>query len=178
VLTQATQYRKNIIAYAADAKLDYVPLDTHQTRVTLEGIVGTGDADRGLTNTTLNGNAGGSDDRAFNGFGLVSTGLAFGAPVSNLEVVRLGASTFPLSSYASKRLQLGMPIFTSSIKRTPTHRSTKPRTKAPSSSAGSRMFMSTGKWPATSPSHCATARSFPIPQPSSATPCGSSSTPE
>ena len=112
VLTQATQYRKNIIAYAADAKLDYVPLDTHQTRVTLEGIVGTGDADRGLTNTTLNGNAGGSDERAFNGFGLVSTGLAFGAPVSNLEVIRLGASTFPLSSYsASKRLQLGADFY-------------------------------------------------------------------
>jgi hypothetical protein len=89
-----------------------VPQDSHDSRVTAEGIVATGDSDRGLTNTTFNGNAPNTDDRAYNAFGLVSTGLAFGAPVSNLEVFRLGGSTFPLASYANyKRMQLGMDVY-------------------------------------------------------------------
>jgi hypothetical protein len=112
VLTPVPQTRDNIIAFAGDAKIDYVPQDAHNSRFTLEGIVATGDSDRGLTNTTFNGNKPGSHDRAFNGFGLVSTGLAFGAPVSNLEVVRFGASTFPLAAYtAPRRLQVGMDFY-------------------------------------------------------------------
>jgi hypothetical protein len=112
VLVPVTQTRNNIIAFAGDAKLDYVPQDSHDSRVTAEGIVATGDSDRGLTNTTFNGNAPNTDDRAYNAFGLVSTGLAFGAPVSNLEVFRLGGSTFPLASYANyKRMQLGMDVY-------------------------------------------------------------------
>ncbi len=112
VLAPVPQYRKNITAFAGDAKVDYVPLDVHNSRITVEGIIATGDSDRGLTNTTFNGNAGGSTDRAYNGFGLISTGLAFGAPVSNLTVLRFGGSTFPLSSYAaSKRLQVGMDFY-------------------------------------------------------------------
>ena len=112
VLTPVPQTRDNIIAFAGDAKIDYVPQDSHNSRITLEGIIATGDSDRGLTNTTFNGNKPASHDRAFNSFGLVSTGLAFGAPVSNLEVIRLGASTFPLASYtASRRLQVGTDFY-------------------------------------------------------------------
>jgi hypothetical protein len=112
ILVPIPQVRDNIDAYAADVKLDYVPQNEHNSRFTVEGIAATGSEARGLTNTTFNGNAPGTLDRAFNAFGLLSTGLAFGAPVSNLVVVRAGASTFPFSDIASlKRLQLGGDVY-------------------------------------------------------------------
>lgn len=111
-LVQATQVKDNIDAWAGDVKLDYLPQDIHNSRITLEGIVASGDPDRGLTNTTFNGIAPYTADRAFNAFGLVSTGLAFGAPVSNLAVMRVGVSTFPLSLIDGfRRLQTGMDVY-------------------------------------------------------------------
>ncbi len=113
LLQQGVQSRDNINAYAFDLKVDYAPADIHNSRVTLEGICASGDPDRGLTNTTFNGNAAFTPDTAFNGFGLVSTGLAFGAPVSNLSIFRFGVSTFPFTQYADylRRLQVGMDIY-------------------------------------------------------------------
>jgi hypothetical protein len=111
-LVPVTQTRDQIRAYAADIKIDYLPQDSHNSRFTVEALAASGDTDRGLTNTTFNGNAPGTRDDAFNGFGLVSTGLAFGAPVSNLQVYRFGASTFPLINHSTfRRLQLGMDIY-------------------------------------------------------------------
>lgn len=111
-LVPVPQTRNNINAYAADVKIDYVPQDVHNSRITLEGIVASGDPDRGLTNTTSNGNAPNTPDNAFNGFGLVSTGLAFGAPVSNLAIFRFGASSFPLvQSDTFHRLQVGTDVY-------------------------------------------------------------------
>jgi hypothetical protein len=111
-LVQIPQTRDNILAYAADAKIDYVPQDVHNSRLTIEGIVASGDSDRGLTNTTFNGNAPGTSDRAFNGFGLLSTGLAFGAAVSNLMVLRVGPSTFPFSDCEPlRRFQIGTDLY-------------------------------------------------------------------
>jgi hypothetical protein len=111
-LVQVPQTRNNINAYAADLKIDYVPQDAHNSRISVEGIVASGDPDRGLTNTTANGNAPNTPDNAFNSFGLVSTGLAFGAPVSNLAIFRAGASCFPFAlSENFRRLQVGMDVY-------------------------------------------------------------------
>lgn len=111
-LVQVPQTRNNINAYAADLKIDYVPQDIHNSRLSLEGIVASGDPDRGLTNTTANGNAPNTPDNAFNAFGLVSTGLAFGAPVSNLAIFRAGASCFPFALHDGlRRLQVGMDVY-------------------------------------------------------------------
>jgi hypothetical protein len=80
--------------------------------LTIEGIVASGDTDRGLTNTTFNGNAPDTTDRAFNGFGLLSTGLAFGAAVSNLMVLRVGPSTFPFPDCEPlRRFQIGTDLY-------------------------------------------------------------------
>jgi hypothetical protein len=112
VLVPVNQTRDYIKAYATDAKLDYVPQDQHNSRFSLEGIAASGDRDRGLTNTTFNGNKPNTPDRAFSAFGLLNTGLAFAAPPSNLLVLRAGASTFPLRDRALfKRLQVGTDLF-------------------------------------------------------------------
>jgi hypothetical protein len=109
---QANQTRDFISAYAADLKLDYVPQDAHRSRFSAEAIAASGDSDRGLTNTTANGNKPNTPDRAFNAFGLLNTGLAFAAPPSNLLVLRLGASTFPLPDRGVfKRMQVGTDMF-------------------------------------------------------------------
>jgi len=111
-LVQVQQTRNNINACAADVKIDYAPQDVHNSRISVEGIVASGDPDRILTNTTAGGNAPNTPDNAFNGFGLVSTGLAFGAPVSNLAVLRVGASCFPLALHDGfRRLQVGMDVY-------------------------------------------------------------------
>ncbi|MGD0464806.1 MAG: hypothetical protein ABSB74_20160 [Tepidisphaeraceae bacterium] len=111
-LVPVPQTRDNILAYAGDAKIDYVPQDVNNSRVTIEGIVASGDTDRGLTNTTFNGNAPGTTDRAFNAFGLLSTGLAFGSAVSNLMVLRVGPSTFPFpTSDIFRRFQVGADVY-------------------------------------------------------------------
>jgi hypothetical protein len=111
-LVQVDQTRDYIKAYAADAKLDYVPQDANNSRMSAEVIAASGDRDRGLTNTTFNGNAPNTPDRAFNAFGLLNTGLAFAAPPSNLLALRVGASTFPLHDREPfKRFQIGTDLF-------------------------------------------------------------------
>jgi hypothetical protein len=111
-LVQVPQTRNYIRAYAADLKFDYLPQDEHNSRFALEMIAASGDSDRGLTNTTFNGNKPNTADRAFNGFGLLNTGLAFANPPSNLLSLRLGASTFPLRDRPYfKRLQVGTDLF-------------------------------------------------------------------
>ncbi len=111
-LVPVPQTRDNIQAYGGNIKLDYVPQDAHNSRLTLEGTAASGDSDRGLTNTTFNGNQPGSNDRAFNAFGLLSSGLAFGAPISNLTLIRAGFSTFPLNAQsATRRLQIGSDLY-------------------------------------------------------------------
>jgi hypothetical protein len=112
VLVPVAQTRDNIRAYAADGRLDYAPQDANNSRITLEGIVASGDGDRGLTNTTFNGNAPNTPDQAFNAFGLLTTGLAFAAPVSNLVVAHVGMSTFPFpESRYLRRFQIGTDLY-------------------------------------------------------------------
>jgi hypothetical protein len=111
-LVQIPQTQNDIYAWAGDVKADYVPQDEHQSRLSIEGIFATGDPNRGLTNTTYNGIAPNTPDRAFNAFGTLTPGLAFGNPVSNLAVMRCGASTFPFTtSEALRRLQVGLDVY-------------------------------------------------------------------
>jgi len=110
--TQIAQTLDSIEAYAMDFQLDYLLGDNRQTRFSFETILASGDSDRLQTSNTIGGNLPGSKDRAFNAFGLLNTGLAFGPSVSNLWSMRVGASTFPFPDIAAfRRLQLGTDFF-------------------------------------------------------------------
>lgn len=106
------QTRDQVQAWALDARLDYLLPDVRRTRLSAEVILASGDDDRGSTSNTFNGNKPGTNDRAFNAFGLLNTGLAFAPAVSNLLAVRVGGSTFPLPDAGPlRRLQVGSDIF-------------------------------------------------------------------
>jgi hypothetical protein len=107
-----TQTKDEISAWAADARLDYLCNDPRHTRLSLETIFASGDADRFNSSTTFGGNRPGTRDHSFNAFGLLNTGLAFAPSVSNLMAVRVGASTFPFpDSTRLGRLQVGTDVF-------------------------------------------------------------------
>jgi hypothetical protein len=109
---QGPQHLEPIVASAADARLDYLFADTHNTRLSVEYIVASGDPNRTLTNTTYQGTAIGTTDTAFNGFGLLNTGLAFAPDISNVMVTRFGLSTQPLNQCEYfRKLELGTDIF-------------------------------------------------------------------
>ena len=111
-LVPIEQTRDPIVSGAVDARLDYLVADPADTRLSAEVILATGDDDRGHTSNTFAGNAPGSEDNAFNAFGLVNTGLAFSPDVSNIAVLRLGASTFPFHHLGGlRRLQFGGDFF-------------------------------------------------------------------
>lgn len=108
-LVPIDQTRDDIEAWALDARIDYLIPDEHQTRLSAEVILASGDTDRGSTNTTFNGNAPDTTDRAFNSFGLLNTGLAFAPAVSNIQVYRIGAATYPVPGWSPfRRLQVGV----------------------------------------------------------------------
>lgn len=111
-ISQTPQTLDSIEAYALDFQVDYLVGDDRQTRFNFETILASGDDDRLQTSNTLGGNLQGTSDRAFNAFGLLNTGLAFGPSVSNLWSMRLGASTFPFPDVAGvRRMQLGIDFF-------------------------------------------------------------------
>ena len=106
------QSSQDIEAWAVDLRLDYLFNDTHRTRWGNELVLASGDTDRRSTTDTFGGNEAGTADHAFNGFGLINTGLAFGPPVSNLLLARSGISTFPLASHRrTGKLQVGADLF-------------------------------------------------------------------
>src|SRR5262249_22646619 len=114
---QLPQHREPIMALAADGRLDYLFNDSHRTPAPAGVILARGDSDRsqsgrGATNSTFFGNRGGTHDNAFNGFGLLNTGLAFAPSVSNLVITRIGASTQPLNDFALfRKLDFGADFF-------------------------------------------------------------------
>lgn len=111
-LIPIAQQRDSIYAYAWDARLDYLLEPVHQTRLSGEMIAASGDADRGTTSNTFDGNTPGTQDNSFNGFGLLNTGLAFAPNVSNIIALRLGGATLPLPEVPQfKRLQVGTDMF-------------------------------------------------------------------
>lgn len=106
------QTHDDITAAAADIRLDYLTEGAHRTRYSGELILATGDGDRGSTNETISGNTRHTHDKAFNGFGLINTGLAFAPSVSNVIIGRVGVSTFPVTTGDTfSRLQVGFDAF-------------------------------------------------------------------
>jgi hypothetical protein len=102
----------DISAWAADVRLDYLFADDRRTRLSGEVIAASGDDDRLHSSNTFGGNTPGTDDQAFNAFGLLNTGLAFAPNVSNLLAFRVGASTFPApDNRLFRRLQVGADVF-------------------------------------------------------------------
>ena len=109
---QLEQRHEDIHAYALDLRLDYAPNSKRGTRMGIEMALASGDTDRFHTTNTFGGNKAGTHDRAFNAFGFINTGLAFAPNVSNLLLLRAGASTFPTPDNATfKRLQVGGDLF-------------------------------------------------------------------
>jgi len=110
-----TQTEESVAAWAARAKLTWNFFDENLSRIEFETLLASGDGDRQTSTTnTLGGNQSGTKDHAFNGFGYINTGMAYAAPMSNLMMFRLGASTFPLRSTGVqwfRRLQVGTDLF-------------------------------------------------------------------
>ena len=111
-LAPIEQTEDDISAWAFNVKLDYLVPDVNQTRLSTELTVASGDDDRGTTSSTFNGNQDHTTDSAFNGFGLLNTGLAFAPEVSNIIALRGGLATFPLpDTGAFRRMQVGVDLF-------------------------------------------------------------------
>jgi hypothetical protein len=111
-LIPVLQTRNAIEAWALDGRLDYLTEGPHQARYTGEVILASGDHRRGTSTNTLNGSRPHTTDNGFNGFGLLNTGLAFTPEVSNLMVLRMGASVFPLPQQSVfRKLQIGADFF-------------------------------------------------------------------
>ncbi len=109
------QTHEEIDAWAARGLLRYSFNDDNLTELQFESIFASGDEDRVFdTSDTFGGNQPGTNDNAFNAFGFVNTGIAFGAPVSNLMMYRLGVQTFPLRNtdkLVFERWQVGANVF-------------------------------------------------------------------
>ncbi|MDB5303022.1 MAG: hypothetical protein JWM97_571 [Phycisphaerales bacterium] len=111
-LQPVNQSDNRIEAYAADLRFDYLPNDRRRTRFTLEGIIASGDTDRVNNSSTFGGDSPHSVDRGFNSLGVLYAGLAFTPSVSNLMVLRAGASTYPMPEGRLLRgLQVGTDVF-------------------------------------------------------------------
>jgi len=90
------QTREDIDAWAMDLTLDYIFFDPKSTRIFFDLLLASGDSDRINSSDTVGGNRPGTDDNAFNAFGLLNTGFAFTPDASNLVMVKMGASSYPL----------------------------------------------------------------------------------
>ncbi|MBN2210408.1 MAG: alginate export family protein [Sedimentisphaerales bacterium] len=106
---------QNIHAWAFDTELRYVIQDVRRSQVLVEYLLASGDSDRYLSPTdTIGGNRIHTGDTSFNGWGFRNTGLALAPTLSNLGMVRLGASTFPLRTGSERwldELQVGTDVF-------------------------------------------------------------------
>ncbi len=107
--TPVDQTRDEVQALALDMRLDYIIPDARRSRLGAEIILASGDDDRIVHGSnTFGGNNPGTRDRAFNGFGLLDTGVAFSPDISNLAMLRIGGSMFPLPDVSRLRqLQVG-----------------------------------------------------------------------
>lgn len=109
-LAQVEQTYEDIDAWALDVRLDYLFADARRSRLSFEVILASGDTDRVHTSNTFGGNLTGTDDEAYNAWGLLNTGLAFATNVSNVQIYRVGGSTFPFPTGALRRMQIGADV--------------------------------------------------------------------
>ena len=107
-ITPINQTREDVAAGAMNARMDYAFNDVRRSRFSAELTLATGDTNRLSSTQTFGGNRPGTDDHAFNGFGLLDTGLAFAPAVSNIMVGRVGFATLPAPNLdLLRRLQVG-----------------------------------------------------------------------
>jgi len=109
----ATSGKDRIRAMAVDLEVDYTFDVATKPKVMAEYIYATGDKNRRLhSSSTFGGNLLGSKDHGFNAFGFRDTGLALAPRISNLHMLMLGGSFFPLEKVESfKRMELGAKAF-------------------------------------------------------------------
>jgi len=102
-------HRQNIHAWAFDTEIRYVIPDEHDSQLSVEYLLASGDSDRIASPTnTVGGNLPHSKDTSFVGWGYRNTGLSLAPRMSNLGMVRLGASTFPANQISFFReMQVG-----------------------------------------------------------------------
>jgi len=105
--------REDIEAWAFDTELRYISPKAHRSQVVVEYLLTSGDGDRTASPTnTVGGNLAGTRDESFVGWGYRNTGIGLAPSMSNLGMVRLGLSTYPL--YAERifeNLQVGTDLF-------------------------------------------------------------------
>jgi len=105
--------RQNVKAWAFDTELRYVIPDKRRSQVALEYLLTSGDSDRDFSPTnTTGGNRAHTTDDSFVGWGYRNTGLTLAPRMSNLGMVRLGASTYPaVGSKRFGRLKIGTDFY-------------------------------------------------------------------
>jgi hypothetical protein len=109
---QVLQDNEEINAFAGNARFDYVLSNINRAHFTVEATVASGDRDRNHSTNTFGGNAPGTNDLAFNGFGQISNGLAFSPDISNLYILRGGVSAFPFPNRTQLReMQAGLDVY-------------------------------------------------------------------
>lgn len=92
------QFRQanEVDAWAARVGIERLGNDRYLSRASVEYLFASGDGDRYASPTdAMGGNFGDFRDTGFVGFGFVDTGLAVAPTLSNLHIVRAGASFFP-----------------------------------------------------------------------------------
>jgi len=101
-----------IRAYAFNAQVDWYPEHPLDPVLTGEYGYASGDGDRQQATTAFFGNAAGTEDDAFQGFGYVNSGLALGARFTNLQFVRLGGQFTPYEKKTDAgRIDVGMDYY-------------------------------------------------------------------
>ena len=106
--------REKVSVWAFDTELRWVPrYNKHHSQIALEYLLASGDGDRDFSpSNTIGGNRPGTDDHSFNAWGYRNTGLSFAPRISNLGMVRLHASTFPVNEHRQfKNLKVGTDLF-------------------------------------------------------------------
>ncbi len=105
--------REEIKAWAFDTELRYLSPGDNRTQLIAEYLLTSGDGDRaGSPVNTVGGNRAGTDDKSFSAWGYRNTGISLAPLMSNLGMVRLGASTYPLTnSKTFEAMQVGTDLF-------------------------------------------------------------------
>ncbi|MDQ7781122.1 MAG: alginate export family protein, partial [Planctomycetota bacterium] len=104
--------RQEIIAEACNVGLDYMPICRFQPHFALQYVHGSGDDDRISVAEADRGNLGNTNDYGFLAFGYVFAGYSLEPDVSNINIIRFGASAKFLEEHeAFSDLELGFDYF-------------------------------------------------------------------
>ena len=109
---QTGRDQDHILAYGANAGIDYYVEHKMKPRVAIDYYVASGDEHRASTANTIGGNKPGTTDRGFVGFGFVDTGFSFAPRFSNLRFLRVDGSVQPAREvHYLKDFEVGMTYF-------------------------------------------------------------------